>query len=309
VKGSIYAIAAVLLGVNISYAEESALDSLKTSVQPSVLSETAVPEVSKWHIAADDPAVSAPKAPVEWVVINGGKFMMGTDDPGKSFKDAKPIREVAVKTFEMSKTAVTVEQYAECVNKGKCDAPHKAEFPEVERYCNYWQPGRRFHPVNCVSWYQANQYAKFMESRLPSEAEWEYAATSGGKDQKYPWGNEEPSCDKAVMYGKSGFFSASGWGCGKESTWPVCSKPAGNTAQGLCDMAGNVLQWVQDSYRDSYEGAPVDGSAFDEGGSPRVLRGGAFMYDGALNSRADHRSQNVAFSQTYINGIRLARSR
>jgi len=56
-------------------------------------------------------------------------------------------------------------------------------------------------------------------------------------------------------------YGSGGDGCGKNGTWPVCSKPAGNTAQGLCDMAGNVAQWVQDKFYNTYNGAPADGSA------------------------------------------------
>jgi len=69
-----------------------------------------------------------------------------------------------------------------------------------------------------------------------------------------------------------------GDGCGRDSTWPVCSKPSGNTTEGLCDMAGNVFEWVQDWYHSSYDGAPTDGSAWEKPtGSSRVLRGGSWL--------------------------------
>lgn len=203
---------------------------------------------------------------------------MRTTSIEQGFEDAKPVHEVSIKTFQMAKTAVTVAQYAECVIKGACTEPAAGE------YCNWGKPGRGSHPVNCVDWNQAQAYAKFKGARLPSEAEFEYAATSGGKNQKYPWGNDEPTCDKAVMRGNGGY------GCGTNSTMPVCSKPKGNTAQGLCDMSGNVWQWVQDKYQDSYKGAPIDGSAFEGAGSARVIRGGSFVSDVASYLRADSRS-------------------
>ena len=248
-----------------------------------------VPAISKGYVEPVEPAT-----PIAWISIPGGKFTMGTDSGGKGFENARPLREVAINTFDMSKTAVTVEQYAECVNKGGCTKPGTGE------YCNWGVAGSQLHPVNCVDWYQANQYAKFKGARLPSEAEFEYAATSGGKNQKYPWGNEAPTSELAVWY--------------TTSTMPVCSKPKGNTAQGLCDMAGNVWQLVQDKYQDSYSGAPVDGGAFEGAGNYRVMRGGSFRgYFGAKrHMRADYRSYADPGIRSDLDGdigFRLARSR
>ena len=220
---------------------------------------------------------------------------MGTNSSEQGFEDAKPIHAVAIKTFYISKTAVTVEQYAECVIKGGCTEPGTGD------YCNWGKTGRQLHPVNCVDWNQANQYAKFAGGRLPSESEWEYAATSGNKHQKYPWGNDEPTCDKAVMYGNSGL------GCSANGTMPVCSKPAGNTAQGLCDMVGNIWQWVQDTYQESYKGTPVNGSAFESSGPFRVLRGGSFSYFDTGFLRTDYRSYYVPNRRHNHIGFRLVR--
>jgi len=257
----------------------------------------AVKGINKDYVAGNDPSAGVPTKPVEWVSISGGKFTMGTDSGEIGFEAAKPIHEVAIKTFDMSKTDVTVEQYAECVIKGGCTEP------ATGYYCNWGVAGRQLHPINCVDWDQASKYAKFKGARLPSESEWEYAATSGGKNQKYPWGNDEPTCDKAVIYGNGGY------GCGKNSTMPVCSKTAGNTAQGLCDMAGNVWQWVQDKYQDSYKGAPTDGSAFEAAGSGRVLRGGSFGSFDAGSLRADFRVNFSPGFRVGSFGFRLVRSR
>lgn len=221
-----------------------------------------------------DPRI-VPGVPVEWVSIPGGKFMMGNYALNL---DAHPRHEVALKDFQLSKTPVTVEQYAECVEDGQCTEPG------TWGDCNWGKEGRERHPVNCVDWDQAARYAKYMDARLPSESEWEYAAKSGGKDQLYPWGNEPATCARAVMN------AGDGEGCGTGATMPVCSKPAGNTAQGLCDMAGNVWQWVQDIHESSYRNAPADGSAYDNGGFYRVTRGGAFTSIAAETLKADTRS-------------------
>ena len=260
-----------------------------------------VPEVvpgehGRGYVTVNDPSAGTPSVPIEWITIPGGKFTMGTDSGDDGLEDAKPVHEVTIKTFDMSKTLVTVEQYAECVIKGGCTVP------AIGGYCNWGRSGRQLHPVNCVDWGQASKYAEFRGARLPSEAEWEYAATSGGKNQKYPWGNDEPTCDKAVMYGNGDC------GCGAKGTMPVCSKPDGNTAQGLCDMTGNVWQWVQDKYRNSYKGAPVDGSAFEgEGSKQRVMRGGSFFSDFALHLRADDRNSRDPGLRDVGFGFRLAR--
>lgn len=245
----------------------------------------------------------APSRPFKWVTIKGGKFKMGTDSLEEGFDFTKPVHEVAIETFDMSETDVTVEQYKECVIKGECTEPGR------DKYCNWGVKGRQRHPVNCVDWKQAQTYAEFKSkqpgfegARLPSEAEWEYAATSGGRSQKYPWGDEEPTCKKAVMYGNGG------GGCGNNSTMPVCSKTAGNTAQGLCDMAGNVWQWVQDTFQHSYKGAPIDGSAFRGTDYRVVLRGGSHGYNETRFFRAHYRATAFFDSRDYDIGFRLARS-
>lgn len=241
------------------------------------------------YVVGNDPSAGKPSKPVEFVTLQGGKFTMGTDNGDSA---AKPIHEVAIATFDMSDTLVTVEQYAECVTKGACKTP------DTGGSCNWGQTGRQRHPINCVSWQDASDFAKFKGARLPSESEWEYAATSGGQNQKYPWGNEAPTCDKAVM-----------GGCNNAGTMPVCSKSAGNTKQGLCDMAGNVWQWVQDKYQDSYDKAPQDGGAFEATGSYRVLCGGSFSNTFAGNLRADCRRSVGPGSRFGHIGFRLARSR
>jgi iron(II)-dependent oxidoreductase len=231
---------------------------------------------------------------IEWVTIPGGQFQLGTT----YFKDARPIpgKFYTIQTFEMSKTVVTVEQYKACVLEGGCVAP------STGTYCNWGKKVRERlkHPVNCINWQQADKFAKLMGVRLPSEAEWEYAATSGGKKQKYPWGDEDATCERAVMYGNGDY------GCGKGTTMPVCSKPKGNTIQGLCDMAGNVWQWVQDKYQDSYTDTPADGSPL-ETGVGRVMRGGSFGSQGAGNLRVGSRARGGETTHGAGVGFRLVR--
>jgi len=189
----------------------------------------------------------------EWVRFDGGRFIMADSVDVSDFGSPRPSREIVVGSFEMSRTAVTVEQYKACVIEGVCTPPDSGGL------CNWGRSGRELHPVNCVTREQAAQYAGFMRARLPTEAEWEFAASGGMESRRYPWGNREPGCENAVMNGLSGFSCGNDFG-----TQPVCSRPSGNTPEGLCDMAGNVYQWMADD---------VEVAA---GGQVSVGRGGSF---------------------------------
>ena len=106
--------------------------------------------------------------------------------------------------------------------------------------------------MNCITWREARNFARWVGGDLLSEAEWEYTAKSAGKEKLFPWGNQFANCKRAVM-------SEMSKGCRKNSTWPVCSFTHGNTENGVCDMAGNVWEWTLDDYVSSYQNAPNDG--------------------------------------------------
>jgi formylglycine-generating enzyme required for sulfatase activity len=129
-------------------------------------------------------------------------------------------------------------------------------------------------PVVCVSWQQAEEYSRWVGGRLPTEAEWEYAARSGGKVREHPWGSQDATCDRAVLN-----MSGDAHGCGLNSTWPVCSKPAGNTEHGLCDMIGNATEWVSDWFG-SYSASSSTNPTGAASGNDRVIRGISW-HDGA----------------------------
>lgn len=234
------------------------------------------------------------ESPVEFVAITGGTFEMGSTE--LEFSEEQPVHEVTMPSFEMTKTEVTVAQYALCVNhSGTCTAP------DTGKYCNWGETGYEDHPVSCVDWDQAVAFCTWVGGRLPSEAEWEHAASNGSAENTYPWGEATPTCDYAVMY-------EGGAGCGTERTWPVCSKTAGNTSHGLCDMAGNVYEWVQDCYHSSYTGAPTDGSAWEESGFARVLRGGSWGVDNPDYLRSSFRDGIAPVRRNDLVGFRCARS-
>ena len=215
---------------------------------------------------------------IQWVRIEGGEFDMGSE---VGLSDERPVHTVTVPSFNMSRTEITVAQYSGCVTTGSCDEPR---ISAVRNPCNWGVDGRSTYPMNCLDWHKAGEFCAWVGGRLPSEAEWEYAARSEGRDQTYPWGDEEASCERAVMMDDVRTYNL---GCGEDGTWPVCSKPAGNTAQDLCDMGGNASEWIADVYVDSYHGAPGDGTARTGRGPFRVVRGGSYSSSAYYVEAAD----------------------
>lgn len=196
----------------------------------------------------------------EMVVIPAGSFRMGCGE-GDCQDSEKPIHEVQVASFALSKYEVTFEEY-----DAFADATGR-ERPNDEGW------GRGNRPVINVYWEDAVAYAKWLSEqvgenyRLPNEAEWEYAARAG-TTTRYSWG-DSISINRANCYD-----------CGSEwdnkHTAPVGS--FSSNRWGVHDMHGNVWEWVQDCWNGNYEGAPTDGSAWEnEKEERRVLRGGSWM--------------------------------
>ena len=222
---------------------------------------------------------------------------------GGQGSDVQPRHGVKVRPFQMAKMPTTFGQYKKCVAAGACTPAHASDgdcFVEGGAKSGKSDLPASFQgddqPAVCLDWNQAVAFSKWAGGRLPTEAEWEYAARGAGKDWEYPWGNEPPTCARAAI---------SLDGCGK-TTAPVCSKPAGDTPQGLCDMAGNASQWVQDSYHDSYDGAPTDGSAWEEAGALRVTRGSSW-YDDSEVAGAVFRGAAILDQSIRTRGFRPAR--
>lgn len=242
-----------------------------------------------------------PRTGILWIKIPGGAFNRGSET---GERHERPVQRVRIKTFWMAKSEVSIAQYRRCVTAGACRPPKRAATGLGTYECNWSLRGRERHPVNCVDWLQASEYALWAGGRLPSESEWEYAARGGGKQQAFPWGNDPANCFRAVMSVRR---NGRGGGCERSSDWPVCSKPGGHTAHGLCDMAGNVWEWVADAYHRSYDGAPLDGSAWGgPGAQHRVRRGGSRNLSSRF-LRAAHRARARAGERSVFTGFRIAK--
>ena len=235
---------------------------------------------------------------IVWMKLPGGSFIMGSDRTLE--RDTGPMHEVGIRPFYMSRSLVTNRQYKACVAAGGCSAMHSsdgkcyvdARFKNLpEAFLGDDQP------VVCVDWDQARAFAAWAGGRLPTEAEWEYAARGAGRDQKYPWGHEAPSCARAILDD----------GCGHSAPWPVCSRHAGDTIQGICDMAGNALTWLQDSFHVKYVGAPTDGSSWEGSSGAHVVRGTSWRYRSSSALIDVHQRSAVSGKGTDELGIRLAK--
>lgn len=199
------------------------------------------------------------------VIVPGGDFRMGSPDTESGrYPDEGPQRSVRVQSFAIGVQEVTFDQWRACVVGGGC-----RENPDPDN--NGW--GRGAQPVINVSWLDAQAYVGWLgrrtglNYRLPTEAEWEYAAR-GGSEGPFPWGTAAPTCDRPAL------TSANFRGCGLGRAAPVGSF-GGVSEFGLQDALGNVWEWVQDCY--SVSGLPVDGSAFEGADCPlRVTRGGSW---------------------------------
>jgi formylglycine-generating enzyme required for sulfatase activity len=194
------------------------------------------------------------------VRLPGGSFTMGAPSGDPS---AAPPHRVAVRPFAIGRFPVTVAEWRACVAEGGCSG-----MPRMVR------AGDRT-PVHNLSWDDAEQYVTWLarktgrKYRLPSEAEWEYAARAN-TETRYWWGNE------------AGVALANCSDCGGEQdhTAPLAVDALKPNPFGIYDVHGGVAQWVEDCWFPNYQGAPADGSARERKGcSSRVLRGGSFRND------------------------------
>jgi formylglycine-generating enzyme required for sulfatase activity/class 3 adenylate cyclase len=255
---------------------------LETAVLPPVRPQTEPPRVAPPPVTPAAPSpVAAMISEPDMVPIPGGHFLMGSNGDASE----QPIHGVTVRPFLLAKYPTTVRQWQDCTRA---------------KACEYLPSGNADAPVTNVSWDDAHQFVTWLSQathrpyRLPTEAEWEYAAR-GGTETRYWWGN--------VM--KPGFAVCKG--CGN-AVIPMKVGTGQSNPFGLYDISGGVAEWTDDCWVKDYRGAPADGSArrtatCDE----HVLRGGSWN-----NSQDDIRSASRDYYDASVryptHGIRVARS-
>ena len=253
----------------------------------------------------------AKRAPIDtskFVLVEGGTFTMGTDQLIKGLEHEGPAHKVSVNSFYLAKTEMTFEDYDKFCNDTKRDTAN----------CSGWGRGKK--PVMNVSWFDAVHYCNWLSEkeklskcylideksldvkyldtakgyRLPTEAEWEFAAKGGNKSQGY-------------LYSGSKDVNDVGWyAINSQRTMPVAQKTANEL--GLYDMSGNVWEWCWDIYDwNYYKSSPSDNLKGAETGPYRVMRGGAFYNQATYLRTVTRQNSGIGFKQNSV-GFRVART-
>ena len=258
-------------------------------------------------------------SPVEMVAFDGGTFMMGSNT-GTALE--QPAHKVTVESFKIDKNPVTVERFAAFVNTTKyiTDAEKFGDSGVFNTQSQQWELkkgaywlyplGREKdkaianHPVTQVSWNDAQAYCIYVGKRLPSEAEWEYAARNAGKSTSiYSWG------DELIVNGK---HNANVWQGNSISDIQgadgyVYTSPVGHygtSPAGLTDMGGNVWNWCEDAFSPY----PGNNQSMEENSENKVMRGGSFFYDqnNEMSFTVTYRAPNTSETSLFNIGFRCA---
>lgn len=220
------------------------------------------------------------------VYVPGGTFVMGRND-GDDYE--RPAHATTVAPFYLDKVEVTCEQYQRFVEAKGYSAP--AGWPNGR-----YPPGSALLPVTGVSWYDASAYAEWAGKRLPTEAEWEFAAR-GTDGRRYPWGPDwRPNA-----------VNAEGTGPGRPTEVGLYFE--GVSPFGAYDMVGNVWEWTADSIH-SYDGGsiPEDKAPASDRESLKVIRGGCYLSDAAVASATYRRGWHAKGADYAQTGFRCAKN-
>jgi len=268
----------------------------------------------------EQPKPAKTEAPeMKMIFFEGGKFKMGSEN---GLPNEQPIHEVTLKPFYIDKTPVTVAQFRKFIEATgfKTEAEKYGDSGVFNLEKQNWEllPGTTWrkpfgpsgpeaednYPVTQVSWNDAVAYAKWAGKRLPTEAEWEFAARSGkNSGNKFSWGNEVTINGKYFANTWQGPINAPKAEDGYLFTSPVGA--FGENEAGLTDMGGNVWQWCADNYKPY----PGNQEPVREDPNVKVIRGGSFFYDqnGENSFSVSGRSMNSVETSLFNTGFRCAK--
>ncbi|MCA9621866.1 MAG: SUMF1/EgtB/PvdO family nonheme iron enzyme, partial [Myxococcales bacterium] len=224
------------------------------------------------------------------ILVPGGDVWAGCHDGDLACEPRDPQR---VQPFYLTRHEITVFAYAACVTAGACsdrdlqladDGTHPRA-PTGQ--CAWRQPAHESHPLNCVSYAQAESYCRFIGARLPTENEWLLAAR-GPDHRRYPWGDEAASCARAVMQDDRGRA------CGERGSHVAGSWPEDVSPSGALDLGGNVREWTA--------------SWLDDGQTRRIIKGGSWLDDDPQALRIGTRHALAPAETSVRVGFRCARS-
>jgi formylglycine-generating enzyme required for sulfatase activity len=245
---------------------------------------------------------------IDLILVEGGTFTMGKDGTDN---DEKPEHDVTLDSFYIGKYPVTNEQYAKFLNEYGSDTVKEGEHKGklmieeykwgVKKENGIWKPQKGYenHPIVRVTWYGANEFCKFYGYRLPTEAEWEYAARGGNKTKGYKYSGSS-NLDEVAWYGSNS----------DGKTHPVNDNKKKPNELGIYHMSGNVYEWCEDWYDKNYyqyckenniKNNPVN---TDNNSGRRVLRGGSWNVN-SNGVRAASRSYYSPKLRSYNRGFRV----
>ena len=279
---------------------------------------------NSWHVGKSarsgeaGPAAPPPKefrepaSGTEFIFVKGGCFQMG-DAFGDGYDWERPAHEVCVNDFYMGKYPVTVGEFRKFTDetgyrtdaeKGGCKILNGGRF-ENDGSRNWRSPGfpqDDRYPAVCISWNDASAFAGWLSKktgkryRLASEAEWEYAARSGGEREKWAGTSSEERLPKFAWYNANSGYK------------PHAVGEKSPNALGLYDMSGNVWEWVQDWFGENYyKVSPAKNPGGPSGGKERVLRGGSW-FNGPGAARVFERLKNTPDDRFTSYGFRCVRT-
>lgn len=246
---------------------QSALPSPMASASKSRRARKAGAEPVELKAAAPVKRKKVRKPRIATKLIRGGELTR----PGKSEPEV-------IEKFRLAVYETTVADFRSCVDAGACREP------EGEREgCHWGQKGKDRFPINCVSYVDADQFCSWLDMRVPTEWEWQWAAQGREQERPYAWGaTPEPDCSRAIMSGDDRDCAPD------DMPVAVGSRRRGGSRDGIMDLAGNVWEWTSSSYT--------------EGSSHKSLRGGSAQHKNHGMFRTSKRAPLILTSNTHVDG-------